>query len=149
MRTDILCRAGPAGRSRDGKAAADHDAALYDLSDVPPFKVCPKCGHVWGMREGLLSDPAVALVGYQPHFEELVAGLMLFNHRTCRTTLAIEVAAFRDLYHGEVFQHRATGTAECLGLCLQRDDLRVCPARCECAYVRHILHLVATWHKGG
>ena len=26
---DILYRAGPVGRSRDGKAAADHDAALY------------------------------------------------------------------------------------------------------------------------
>ena len=69
---------------------------------TPPFKVCPACRHIWPTREKLLSDPAVALVGYQPHFEELVAGLMLFNHRACHTTLAIEVAGLRDLYVGEV-----------------------------------------------
>ena len=89
----------------------------------------------------------VELVGYQPHFEELVAGLMLFNHLKCGSTLALTVKELQDLYAGEVFKKRLTGSTECLGLCLHRDELKPCPAQCECAWVRQILEIVHEWPK--
>jgi len=113
---------------------------------MEPFKRCTCCQAVWRTREDFLSDPEVGLIGYQAHFEELKAGLLLFNH-SCRTTLAIEVECFQDLYAGPIFQQRATGGPRCLGYCLSRSELRPCPAQCECAYVREILQIVRNWPK--
>jgi len=110
------------------------------------FKVCPKCATRWPHRADFLSDPGLQLVGYQANFKALEAGILLFNH-TCRTTLALMAEDFKDLYSGPVFVERATGSAECGGHCLHKDDLGPCPARCECAYVRHILQLIKTWPK--
>jgi hypothetical protein len=111
-----------------------------------PFKRCACCQAEWRTRDDFLSDPEVGLIGYQANFEELKAGLLLFNH-SCRTTLAIEVACFQDLYDGPIFQQRATGGADCLGYCLNRSELRPCPAFCECAYVREVLQIVRNWQK--
>ena len=58
-------------------SAAENKA---DDAQQAPFKVCTSCKHVWPERDDFLSDANVELVGYQPHFEELVAGLLLFNH---------------------------------------------------------------------
>jgi hypothetical protein len=110
------------------------------------FKVCPKCGAQWPTRDHLLSDPELVLVGYQANFKAIETGILLFNH-TCRTTLALQAAAFRDLYDGPVYVERATGSSECGGHCLHKEDLAPCPARCECAYVRHILQLIKAWPK--
>jgi len=111
-----------------------------------PFKRCSACAAVWNKRDDFLSDPAIELVGYQACFEDLKAGLLLFNH-SCHTTLAIDVACLRDLYNGPVFEQRATGGPTCLGYCLYRSELRPCPAICECAYVREILQIVRNWQK--
>jgi hypothetical protein len=111
-----------------------------------PFKICPKCGIQWSTREKLLEDPELALVGYQANFRAIEAGILLFNH-TCRTTLALPASDFQDLYNGPVFVERATGSSECGGHCLHQNDLGPCPARCECAYVRHILQLIKGWPK--
>ncbi|MFZ1984913.1 MAG: hypothetical protein WAU91_10900 [Desulfatitalea sp.] len=111
-----------------------------------PFKICPKCGTQWSTREELLSDPEVALVGYQANFKALKAGILLFNH-ICKTTLALYATGFQDLYAGPVFAERATGGSDCPGHCLRECDLEPCPARCECAYVRHILQLIKAWPK--
>lgn len=103
-----------------------------------PFKTC-SCGAEWADREAFLSDPDIQLVGYQADFEELQLGLILFNHRSCRTTLALRVSVFRDLYDGPVFETRATGGPDCPGYCLHTGNLNPCPALCECAFVRAIL----------
>lgn len=113
------------------------------------FKVCTKCGRNWGTRDAFLSDPAVELIGYQVHFDSLQTGLFLFNHCVpeCETTMSVQAGQFFDLYKGPVFQERKTGTAECTGMCLRRDDLGACIAKCECAFVREILGIVARWPK--
>jgi hypothetical protein len=110
------------------------------------FKTCPKCGFKWLTRDQWLRDPALKLIGYQVNFKALKTGILLFNH-TCRTTLALQALDFEDLYTGQIFIERATGSDECPGHCLHQDDLRPCPARCECAYIRHILQLIRNWPK--
>jgi hypothetical protein len=112
------------------------------------FLQCTCCRAVWRTRDDFLADPEVKLVGYQVHFEELTAGLFLFNH-SCGTTLALEVEDFCGLYHGPVFRARATGGPNCKGYCQRRDELRVCPTECECAFVREILQMVRDWPKRG
>ncbi|MFH1748525.1 MAG: hypothetical protein ABIG44_15940 [Planctomycetota bacterium] len=110
------------------------------------FKECPMCGVSWDSRDGFLADPGIELVGYQVHFEELTAGFCLFNH-ACESTLAVTVGDFRSLYDGPVFEDRKTGTDECPEYCLHKEELRPCPARCECAYVREILQLIAHYPR--
>jgi len=110
------------------------------------FKRCPNCGYKWPTREELLIDPDIELLGYQVNFERLKAGIILFNH-TCKGTLALYVTDFADLYTGPIFTQRATGSEQCPGHCLHQDDFRPCPAKCECAYVRHILQKLKNWPK--
>lgn len=108
------------------------------------FKECPMCDHAWETRDRFLGDAGLTLVGYQVHFEELTAGLLLFNH-TCNGTLAIEAGDFEDLYDGVVFVDRATGSDDCPGYCLHQDELEPCPAKCECAYVREVMQIIRNW----
>ena len=110
------------------------------------FKTCTKCGERWDTREAFLADPSLSLIGYQVNFRKLQTGILLFNH-SCRTTLALYVIDFRDLYDGPVFVERATGSDQCPGMCLHQEDLGPCPARCECAFVRHILQVIKQWPK--
>jgi hypothetical protein len=108
------------------------------------FKHCTVCGAEWASRDAFLADPAVTLVGYQVNFIDLCAGLFLFDH-SCGTTLAIPAAAFADLHKGPICTTRIAGTDECPGYCLRREELGLCPARCECAFVRDILHMIRNW----
>jgi hypothetical protein len=57
------------------------------------------------------------------------------------------VRDLRDLYDGPVFEQRKTGTEQCPEYCLRKEELASCPAKCECAYVREIIQLVAKWPK--
>jgi hypothetical protein len=105
------------------------------------FKVCTNCGEVWETRGSFMRDAGLSLIGYQVDFRQLTAGLFLFNH-ACHSTIAVRVEEFVDLYRGEVFQTRATGTDQCPGHCLHRNNLDPCPARCECAFVREIIQVL-------
>jgi hypothetical protein len=77
---------------------------MKNASEIQPaascFKVCTVCGRAWPDRQSFLSDPDITVGGYQVHFKELELGFFLFNHETCRNTLAAPVADFRDLYDG-------------------------------------------------
>ena len=110
------------------------------------FKRCPCCGTDWKLRSDFLEDADIDLVGYQEHFDELTAGLFLFNH-SCKTTMAIHVDGFTDLYDGPVFSSRLNGSESCPELCLQEDNLESCRAECECAFVREILQIIREWPK--
>ncbi len=88
------------------------------------------------------------MIGYQVNFDELMAGMFLFNH-VCGTSLAISADDFRDLYDGPMFTEKLNGTDTCDGYCLHESDLRPCPAKCECAYVREIVQLILKWPKQG
>jgi hypothetical protein len=111
------------------------------------FKKCPNCGFEWISRDYLLRDPNIEIIGYQVHFEELTAGIFLFNH-SCRTTLGILAGDFKDLYKGPILGVRATGSKECPSYCMHQNELRPCPAECECAYVREIIQIIKNWPKG-
>jgi hypothetical protein len=116
---------------------------------TPPghvFKECPSCWFTWECRDDFLSDPEVTIIGYQAHFSELTAGFFLFNH-SCQGTFAVRVQEFRDLYDGPIFERPKTGTDECPGYCLNKDELRSCPALCECAFVREIIQVIAKWPR--
>lgn len=102
------------------------------------FKICPKCGFEWKNRESFLADQAVSIIGYQVNFDKLETGFFLFNH-TCKGTFGIYVYHFRDLYSGEIFTERATGSNDCMEYCLKVEMLDSCPAKCECAFVREII----------
>lgn len=112
------------------------------------FRTC-SCGYVWAARDDFLIDPKVVMVGYQVNFEHLREGFFLFNHLAegCFTTLSIPAAEFLDLHEGEIFKERRDGTPECVGHCLHQSDLSPCPARCECAFVRKVVNVVAKWPK--
>ena len=105
------------------------------------FKKCPNCGFEWRTRGEFLTDPKLELIGYQCNFKELNLGLFYFNH-TCKGTLVIHAGAFEYLYDGRVFESRATGTVECPGFCLHKEELEPCPTQCECSYVRDIIQLI-------
>lgn len=109
------------------------------------FKRCTMCKKTWEERDAFLADPEINIIGYQVNFEELQLGYFLFNHMTCQTTLAIHAAHFVDFYRGPVYAERKTGTAECNQHCLQKNDLDLCAAKCECAYVREIIQMVREW----
>ena len=111
-----------------------------------PFKKCHTCATAWKDRDAFLSDSGIKLVGYQVSFSSLEDGLFLFSHK-CKDTLVLDVHAFRDLYDGQIFVQRATGTQECPGYCLRKEEFRRCPARCECAYVREIIQIINSWPK--
>jgi len=93
-----------------------------------------------------LQDPELKIIGYQANFDELQMGLLLFNH-CCGTTMSIYAKAFVDLYKGPIYKRRATGSKECQGLCLDKDDLHSCPVQCECAYVREVVAIIQSWPK--
>jgi len=111
------------------------------------FKACPCCGQAWPTRDDFLEDPELKTVGYQVNLDELQLGLFLLNHQPCMGTLAIQAGDMRDLYDGPVFEERKTRSDECPEYCLYEHELERCPAKCECAYVREVLHLVVHWPK--
>jgi len=112
----------------------------------PAFKRCGPCGFQWDTLNTFLGDPNIEIIGYQAYFEELKLGILLFNH-SCKGTLAIQVDEFKHLYDGPLFEERMLGEEDCPGYCLYEDELRTCPARCECAYVREIIQRIKTWNK--
>jgi len=120
---------------------------MDDLRNEEVMKRCPCCGYVWKTRDAFLSDPQLAVVGYQVNFKELLLGFFLFSHRACGSTFALPAESFRDLYDGPIYETRATGTDECPEYCLYESELGACLAKCECAYVREILQIVRRWPK--
>jgi hypothetical protein len=111
------------------------------------FKTCTFCRYVWPSREAFIDDPELKVTGYMANFDRLELGIFLFDHLSCRTTLALRADQFQDLYDGPVFAERKTGTEECPGYCLDKHELRPCPAECECAYVREVLNVIVSRKK--
>ncbi len=113
------------------------------------FKICSSCKRKWGSRDEFLGDPEVAAIGYQVNFDLLKDGFFLFNHArpTCRTTVSVPAGAFFDLSEVPVFERRTTSARGCPEYCLKKEELRSCPAHCECSFVRDILQAIVKWPK--
>jgi hypothetical protein len=110
------------------------------------FKTCAS-GVFWKTRDDFLSDRGVTLIGYMVNFKKLELGLFLFNEDKSHSTLSIQAAEFTDLYNGEVFTQRLTGTQSCPGYCLHKDNIDPCPAKCECAFIREVMQIIINWPK--
>ncbi|MGD8366885.1 MAG: hypothetical protein PVG78_04525 [Desulfobacterales bacterium] len=113
------------------------------------FKTCTMCRHPWPCRDDFIDDPSLKVSGYMANFDRLELGILLFDHLSCKTTLSLSADLFRDLYDGPVYTERKTGTDECPGYCLDKEELRPCPAECECAYVRDILNIIVSRKTAG
>ena len=111
------------------------------------FKQCTCCNNSWFSRAEFLADNGLAFVGYQVNFSNLELGYFLFNHLTCRSTIAVSAGLFMDLYDGPIFTERKTNTENCPGYCCDRDAFGPCTQECECAYVREIIQIVRKWPK--
>jgi hypothetical protein len=111
------------------------------------FKKCTCCESPWYSRDAFLQDRNIALVGYQANFCQLELGYLLFNHLTCKSTIAIPAGRFKDLYEGPLFSQRMHGSEICQGFCEDIDALEPCENQCECAYVREILQIIKQWPK--
>lgn len=105
------------------------------------FKEC-SCKTKWEDREDFLSDKDVEIIGYQVDFDKLENGFFLFNHMACKNTLGILTGDLAGLYKGPVYEERRTGREECPGYCLKKDNLKACPAKCACAYLRNVIQII-------
>ena len=110
------------------------------------FKKCTSCGHTWENRDAFLADPDIKIIGYEASFDNIKDGLFLFNH-VCKTTLAMDVKGFDDLYTGPVYDMSLAGTEECSDLCHDMTKLDACDAKCKFAYVRDIIQIIKNWPK--
>lgn len=108
------------------------------------FKTCPSCDKKWNTREDFLSDPLIELNGYQVSFKSLDKGLFLFTHMAdnCHSTMGVYVSEFDDLYSGVRYTENKALSEECPRYCVDEKRLDRCAARCECAYIREILHTI-------
>ena len=104
------------------------------------FKSCNVCKYIWYSRQDFINDRDIEIIGYQANFTKLEAGFLYFNHR-CKNTIILSTNRFVDLYDGPIFKEAKTGTDECPEYCLNKEELRPCPAKCECAYIREIIQL--------
>ena len=107
------------------------------------FKQCMNCQDTWETRDDFIADTEVRLLGFQANFVAPEKGLFLFNH-SCDGTMSIEVLAFADLYAGPIYLERKITTEDCPEYCLHPNDLRPCPIKCHCFYVREIIDLLKT-----
>jgi len=119
------------------------------MSHSARFKTCPGCKKKWFSRDEMLYDPDVTLLGYQVHFVDYNLGLFYFNHNSsnCKTTFAIKVSEFADLYDGPVFSEVKMADENCPMYCLRRTELGECNQPCAGAFVREVMQIINKIHK--
>ena len=108
------------------------------------FKTCPNCGDTWSTQKDFLMDEMLDLNGYKADFEKLEYGMFFFTHKKdgCYSTMVIEVSDFMNLFQGKIYTERKTGGPDCLGFCLDEEQMDRCDAICECAFVRELLYKI-------
>ncbi len=108
------------------------------------FLVCACCGVSWGVRDDILNDPLLELVGFQVDFTGSSNGYFLFNHMVeeCGTTIVLEVDLFADLGSVTRFGENLCGTELCPGRCGRIDDLVRCDKPCRKAWVRELAIII-------
>ncbi|GMW01693.1 MAG: hypothetical protein AMXMBFR84_28300 [Candidatus Hydrogenedentota bacterium] len=126
--------------------AEDSEVDTDLIGDDKPQFICRGCNQVWLEREGLISDPAIALAGYQANFDNLESGRFVFTHE-CGASFSVCVKSFLTLCAEHVHTgYRLNGEA-CPGYCMHEHELDPCGAECECAYIRNVLDVVRKWPK--
>lgn len=82
---------------------------IKNIDDI--FKQCTCCDFVWKTRDEFLNDPTIEIQAYQT--AEIVAGIFLFNHKPCGTTLGLSAEKLKDLYGGRLYEACVTDSKEC------------------------------------
>ena len=54
----------------------------------------------------------------------------------------MEAHEFLDLFQGERFPERKSGTSECPSYCKDKEQLKRCSAICECAFNREVIDII-------
>lgn len=113
------------------------------------FKTCPNCRKRWYTLEDFLGDPQLVLVGYQGVLRGPDHGFLYLNHmdETCKTTLAITIGEFADLYDGPLVEKHRQGSEPCPEHCFFTNGVVERPEGCECRYVRSVMKRIETWSK--
>lgn len=113
------------------------------------FKTCPGCHQKWILREAMLYDPDVSIHGYQMHFTDYRLGLFYFNHINdkCKTTFALNVSEFMDMYTGPVYPDVKMANGGCPMYCLRRMELNHCHQPCAGAFIREIIQTIKKIHE--
>lgn len=113
------------------------------------FKTCPTCGKTWFSQKHFISDPSLKLNGYTAHFKKLERGMFFFTHsvQNCKTTMALEVSHFQNLYTGIRYTQKRARMDDCPGYCLDKTQLNRCDAYCECAFAREISNILKNYPK--
>lgn len=107
------------------------------------------CSKRWETMEEFLSDPELAMAGYQINFADLKGGLFYFSHMKtgCGTTMVIPVGEFTGLSDRPMLASQGKQPDCCPELCVRKNELAPCPAECECSWVREIMQVIRDWKK--
>tara|TARA_Y100000589_G_C26822007_1_gene494263 strand:- start:98 stop:493 length:396 start_codon:yes stop_codon:yes gene_type:complete len=108
------------------------------------------CAAVWRDRDEFIVDNSLVINGYQTNFDYLEHGLFYFTHEVegCFSTMAMKVKEFFGLNPQKKYTQRKTLTEHCPRHCLDKDNLQMCPAECEYAYVRDLLGTLQRLKEG-
>jgi hypothetical protein len=115
--------------------------------DSAKCKTCPSCGKRWDTPCELLQDPEVQLSGYQPALSAHKSGLLLFLHRPCGTTMALDLLLVNDLVGKPILASCGGAEREAAALCLSREEGQPCPNLCVCEFVATAIATVKSWPK--
>lgn len=125
------------------------------------FKTCPLCSTSWYTIDDFIRDSEIEVIGYQPHPEKTGAGLFIFGHRHCNSSISVQLEALSDLQVcltqdadsvyiiGPDMIQEENSTEVCYTNCLRKTDSSNGNKRCECAYVREVIQLIKHLPKNG
>ncbi len=111
------------------------------------FKTCPCCRTVWLSKNDLLRDRSIRYLGFQAGADGRLPGMFLFNHRSCGTTLALDVPALEDLSRRPVLGLSQCSTGTSPEYCLAKSRSEPCPLYCACEFVADVGRTVRAWPK--
>jgi hypothetical protein len=111
------------------------------------FKTCPGCENTWLSRNELLGDPQVRLLGFQPVASGHEAGLFLFHHEKCGTTLALDLPSLGSLSRRPMLALSHCSAGVSTDYCLSKLGGGPCPLYCVCEFVAEVAGLIQAWPK--
>jgi hypothetical protein len=95
----------------------------------------------------LLQDAEVQLSGYQPAISADDSGLLLFLHRPCGTTLALDLMLVNDFVDKPILAPSGGAQKATTAFCLSREEGQPCPNQCVCEFVSTAIAAAQSWPK--
>ncbi len=111
------------------------------------FKTCPCCRTIWRSRNELLADGRVRLLGFQPVERDHTAGIFLFHHEDCGTTLALNLRSLKSLSRRPLLARSGCSAGVPPDYCLGEANAKPCPLQCACEFVAEVAIILRDWPK--